>query len=316
MAIRHRRGKFVDFDPNKMLSGEFGYALDRGELYYCYSPGNVKKLTTAEDVQAILNSSETAYSALQQLLIDLETNPSELTNILNNISALQSDKLDKLGDSKDNITTFTEYTEELDIVSGEKQSTLFGKILKSIKTFRTAIGVLASLSTVEKTNLVSAINELVNGKIDKNSIVHTTETNSTTKVPSSAVTHGLGQDITNLQNDVGTINSNLAWESWQTLTLLNDWAGTLQVRKNGLGIIQLKGGVTVGVKDFGTIIAQLPTGFNSSYFKNVEFFSATGDLIDGIAITQDGNLVVYRPAASSLATGITGYIDQFYNVAP
>ncbi len=166
------------------------------------------------------------------------------------------------------------------------------------------------------------LNKMDKGIDDIDNAVETLDTNkiNNSNIANNLVTtaEGLVLDARQgkvLDDKVTAINSNLAWESWQTLTLLNDWAGTLQVRKNGLGIIQLKGRVTVGVKNFGTTIAQLPTGFNSSYLKNVEFFGATGDLIDGIAVTPDGNLVVYRPAVSSFATGIIGYIDQFYNVA-
>lgn len=69
-------------------------------------------------------------------------------------------KLDKTGDSKDNIISFTESANDSDIASGDSHATLFGKILKSIKTLRTAIGTLTSLATTVKTNLVAAVNEL------------------------------------------------------------------------------------------------------------------------------------------------------------
>lgn len=105
MAIRIRRGNKIDFDPNKMVAGELGLALDSGELYFCYSPGNVKRLQTAEDLQNLLNASEEAYTALQQLVSDLAADPNELANILSNISNLQdgltvlegglNDKIDK-----------------------------------------------------------------------------------------------------------------------------------------------------------------------------------------------------------------------------
>ena len=90
MAITIRKGNKADFDPNKLVPGELALAVDTAELFFCYSAGNTKKLTTAEDVQNLLNASSEAYEALQQLLTDLEDNPSELTNILNNISALQT----------------------------------------------------------------------------------------------------------------------------------------------------------------------------------------------------------------------------------
>jgi hypothetical protein len=104
MAIRIRRGNQVDFDPNKLVPGELGLVLDAGKLYFCYSAGNTKQLTTAEDVQTLLNASPDAYTALQQCITDLNNNPSELTNILNNISTLRSSKIDKTSISDDLVT--------------------------------------------------------------------------------------------------------------------------------------------------------------------------------------------------------------------
>lgn len=45
-----------------------------------------------------------------------------------------NNKLNKTGDLKDNVVTFTENEERADIVSGETTSTLFGKILKWLKS--------------------------------------------------------------------------------------------------------------------------------------------------------------------------------------
>lgn len=135
MAIQHRRGLKVDFDPNKMLPGEFAYALDTAELFYCYGVGNVKRLATIEDLQILLDTNETAYTALQQLIAELE-NETVLTGILSDISNLQDNKLDKTGVSNNNTVIFSEASEDEDIVSGETHTILFGKILKSIKTFR------------------------------------------------------------------------------------------------------------------------------------------------------------------------------------
>jgi hypothetical protein len=95
MAIKIRRGTNAYFDKTKLVQGELAVITDTGELYFCFSAGNTKKLQTEEDLLAVLGSSATAYSALIQLIADLELNPSELTNILNNITALQSGKIDK-----------------------------------------------------------------------------------------------------------------------------------------------------------------------------------------------------------------------------
>ena len=91
MALRVRRGLKKDFDPNKLVSGELAIITDAGEIHYCFSAGNVKRLQTEEDLQNLLNASPTAYTALQQLIADLTDNPNELANILSNISTLQTD---------------------------------------------------------------------------------------------------------------------------------------------------------------------------------------------------------------------------------
>ena len=44
MAIKTRRGNYLDFDPNKLVAGELAMILNHGtptgELYFCFSPGN------------------------------------------------------------------------------------------------------------------------------------------------------------------------------------------------------------------------------------------------------------------------------------
>lgn len=109
MAIQNRRGNFVDFDPYKMLAGEFAYALDTEELYYCVSPGNVKRCATKEEVIEILETSQEAYDGLQQLLTELE-DETVATGILNNISMLLSD----VAINKSNIATNTQDIINLD----------------------------------------------------------------------------------------------------------------------------------------------------------------------------------------------------------
>ena len=151
------------------------------------------------DDSAIESQNEfTALSEAMQSLAEYDTYKQKVTD-------LDLEKLDKDGDSKDNTTTFTIAATEADIVSGEKHSTTFGKILKSIKTFRNAIGVIASLSTVEKSNLVGAINELASGKINTTDITQTAETNSVTKVASSAVTNALHVKLTETTNNLASV---------------------------------------------------------------------------------------------------------------
>lgn len=109
MAIQNRRGNIADFDPFKMLPGEFGYLLDTEELYYCVAPGNVKRVATKEDIVQILDTNQEAYDGLQQLLIELE-NETVASGILNDISDLlvETAQHDSKIDSLENRTTINE----------------------------------------------------------------------------------------------------------------------------------------------------------------------------------------------------------------
>lgn len=61
MAIQMRRGNLANYDPDKMLSGEFGVATDEDELYISFGPGNSKRILTESDIQEV-DSSLDAYS--------------------------------------------------------------------------------------------------------------------------------------------------------------------------------------------------------------------------------------------------------------
>ena len=55
MAIQMRRGQSVDFDPTKMLTGEWAVSIDneaqKQMVYMCFAPGVVKRMATLEDFQ-------------------------------------------------------------------------------------------------------------------------------------------------------------------------------------------------------------------------------------------------------------------------
>lgn len=54
MAIQVRRGNYADFDPSKMVAGEFAVCLDNGYVYITLSPGNSIRLGTAETIEEAL----------------------------------------------------------------------------------------------------------------------------------------------------------------------------------------------------------------------------------------------------------------------
>lgn len=55
MAIQMRRGAYAQFDPSKMLAGEWAVSIDNESqkqmVYMCFAPGVVKRMATLEDFQ-------------------------------------------------------------------------------------------------------------------------------------------------------------------------------------------------------------------------------------------------------------------------
>lgn len=56
MAIQTRKGPKSDFDPNKMLPGEWAGTTDTKEVFYAFDSGDVKKMATYEDMQENIGS--------------------------------------------------------------------------------------------------------------------------------------------------------------------------------------------------------------------------------------------------------------------
>lgn len=61
MGIQSRRGNFVNFDPDKLLPGEWAVVVsgdknssDGKSVYICFSAGIVKRMSTYEDVKDII----------------------------------------------------------------------------------------------------------------------------------------------------------------------------------------------------------------------------------------------------------------------
>lgn len=76
MAITIRKGLKTDFDPTKMVRGEFAFCYDTGEVYLCESPGEVIKLGTADTIEAAValcqNYATTASAAATSASADAD----------------------------------------------------------------------------------------------------------------------------------------------------------------------------------------------------------------------------------------------------
>lgn len=62
MAIQMRRGGYAHFDPTRMLPGEYAVVLENDPdgvdgyaVYMCYASGVVKRLVSADDVEAMIH---------------------------------------------------------------------------------------------------------------------------------------------------------------------------------------------------------------------------------------------------------------------
>lgn len=52
MAIQNRRGAYNNYDPNKMVSGEFAVAMDEQKLFIAFAPGLSKRILTEDDAMS------------------------------------------------------------------------------------------------------------------------------------------------------------------------------------------------------------------------------------------------------------------------
>lgn len=86
MAIRHRRGAYSDFDPTKMLGGEFAViqsgdpnTTDGEAVYVSTASGTVKQLATHDDIEANNAQSAAILESVQQVAGVVQTHANTAT---------------------------------------------------------------------------------------------------------------------------------------------------------------------------------------------------------------------------------------------
>lgn len=157
MAVQVRRGSYVNFDPNKLVPGEWA-AVTAGDpnsedgmaVYMCFVVGTVKRMATYEDMQENINAVTASIqaqltAAVQQAVWEAETATSnaETAATAANAAAQEADEATQealdaaeearsyvLGDISDKTVTFSEASARENINTGESTATLFGKIKK------------------------------------------------------------------------------------------------------------------------------------------------------------------------------------------
>ena len=91
MAIQMRRGLMRDFDPYKMLPGEWAVSIDASTsnqiVWMCFSPGVCKRMGTYEDFEPILKDIANEYK------IELDSMLLEVRTLADNVSEDKSEVL-------------------------------------------------------------------------------------------------------------------------------------------------------------------------------------------------------------------------------
>ncbi len=111
MAIQTRRGAYNDFDPEKMLPGEWASvtsgdpgANDGRSVYMCFAPGDVKRMATYEDMQE--NISEATEDIREQFTEGVESATQAATSAADQATAAAStaeDAADRANDISESI---------------------------------------------------------------------------------------------------------------------------------------------------------------------------------------------------------------------
>lgn len=99
MAIQNRRGVYKNFDPSKLLPGEWAIVLsgdpdarDGKAAYICFAAGDVKQIATVEDMNEIISSQvKDAKSLISAEVVEQVTGDISVvvTNASNAISACE-----------------------------------------------------------------------------------------------------------------------------------------------------------------------------------------------------------------------------------
>lgn len=150
MAIKNRRGEYANFDPYKMLQGEWGIttsgdpnSADGKSVYMCFAAGNVKRMATYDDmVENIDRATEKVQERLTQEVREAtaEANSTiqkatQATQSANTAADRANDAAEAaesyvLGDISGKTVTFEMALQRANIQSNDSLAVAFGKLAK------------------------------------------------------------------------------------------------------------------------------------------------------------------------------------------
>lgn len=150
MAIKNRRGEYANFDPYKMLQGEWGIttsgdpnSADGKSVYMCFAAGNVKRMATYDDmVENIDRATEKVQERLTQEVreataeanstIQKATQATQSANTAADRAneAAEAAESYVLGDISEKTVTFEMALQRANIQSNDSLAVAFGKLAK------------------------------------------------------------------------------------------------------------------------------------------------------------------------------------------
>lgn len=120
MAIRHRRGDYNNFEPQKMVAGEFAYVnssdpnTDDGKgVYATFSGGKTKRLCTYDEVSGLVKQAENIKDDVTQIKSDVAGMVDDADNYakLSESYAVGTGNTVRPNDDEDNAKFYKEWVE-------------------------------------------------------------------------------------------------------------------------------------------------------------------------------------------------------------
>ena len=201
MAIQCRHGKYADFNPEKLVTGEWATvtngdpnASDGKGVYHCFSPGSVKRMATYEDMAENVNNAtkeiqdsftasvKSATTAAQ----NAATAANEAKEAANSAAEAANEAAEKAnaaagGEISEKTVTFTAATTRTNIATGEKLSALFGKIAKWLGDLKAAAFCTVkndlTQSKAGEAVLDAAQGKILNDKIEAQNVIESQTVN-------------------------------------------------------------------------------------------------------------------------------------------
>lgn len=272
---------------------------------------------------AHINTAATA-TVIGHVKVDTALSSSS-TNPLQNkaINTALSGKLATTGDASDTTVTFTEATTMAELVTGEKQSTLYGKLKLVVKNVISIMRLLGTtdISAIGDGTVTGAIDTINNNTfsnkgvaadiddVDMSPVVHATNNNTAGTFPDGFTKAGyvehtkrtsthFGQRYTELSTNprmAVRVYINGAWSPWKKIVDESDF-GEMQI------IFTFSNQATsVGHYISNSVFIPKGVTFNLS---DVQFIGSVGNFASQIEVVHNGNYI-YLSASNSAFAGLT-----------